>query len=93
MWDVAVEAVEEDGVGDGVWLEPQLRVLARQDSGDVPVEAAEAELHLRPLLQPHVYAGDEACCPSQQRFFRSLGRHVGGLLNVSADVKQGVPYT
>lgn len=93
MWDEAAEAAEEDGVGDDVRSEPQLRVLPQQGSGDVPVEAAEAGLRLCPLLRPRVYAGGEACCPSRQRFSHSPGRHVGGLQNVIADVTQGVPYT
>lgn len=93
MWDAAVVAVEGDGVGDDVWLVPQRHVLPQQGSGDVPVEVAAVEPRLCPLLRPRVYAGDEACCPSQQRFSHSLGRRVGGLLNVIADVTLGVPYT
>lgn len=94
MWDVAVEvAVEEDGVGGDVWLEPQPHVRPQQDSGDVLAEVAEAEPHLHQLHQPRVCADDEACCPSQQRSCHNLDRHVGGLPNVTAYVRQGVPCT
>lgn len=94
MWDVAVKVVvEEDGVGGDVWLEPQPRVLPQQDSGDVLVEVVEAELHLPHFLRPHVCADGEACCPFQQRSCHNRDRHVGGLLNVSAYVRRGVPCT